>query len=156
MAGLGLRLSSGDNLVINGAAIHFVTSAEIRLANRARFLFGRQIMPPADATTPARRIYFALQTAYVGEAHERDAALAEARCFIGMFRDETTSPSARALLVAALAAAEAGDCYQALKLARRIVRHEAAVLGTVWPSSPASAALPSGPGPGPGRRETPD
>ena len=71
MAGLGLRLTAGDKLVINGAAIHFVTSADIRLANKARFLFGRQIMAPQDANTAARRIYCALQTAYVGEPDER-------------------------------------------------------------------------------------
>ncbi len=128
MAGLGLRLAGGDKLVINGAAIHFVTGADIRLANKARFLFGRQIMAPADADTPARRIYFALQTAYVGEPEERDAALREAAYYIEMFRAETTSPSARHLLEAALRAASAGECYRALKLARRIIAHEDAVL----------------------------
>ena len=128
MAGLGLRLASGDKLVINGAAIHFVTGADIRLANKARFLFGRQIMAPKEAVTPARRIYFALQTAYVGEPDERAAALREAAYYIEAFRAETTSPTARRMLAAALRAAEAGECYQALKLARRIVEHEDAVL----------------------------
>ena len=127
MAGLGLRLTSGDKLVINGAAIHFVTGADIRLANKARFLFGRQIMAPGDADTPARRIYFALQNAYVGEPDEREAALREAACYIQMFYAETTSPLARGLLEQALRAAVAGECYQALKLARRIVAHEDAV-----------------------------
>ncbi len=128
MAGLGLRLAGGDKLVINGAAIHFVTGADIRLANKARFLFGRQIMAPKDAGTPAKRIYFALQNAYVGEPEIRDAALREAAYYIESFQTETTSPSARRLLAAALDAARAGECYQALKLARRIIAHEEAVL----------------------------
>ncbi len=128
MAGLGLRLAGGDKLVINGAAIHFVTGADIRLANKARFLFGRQIMAPPEADTPARRIYFALQNAYVGEANEREAALRQAAYYIQMFHAETTSPSARRLLEAALRAAVAGECYPALKLARRIMAHEDAVL----------------------------
>ncbi len=128
MAGLGLRLVGGDKLVINGAAIHFVTGADIRLANKARFLFGRQIMSPREAGTPARRIYFALQTAYVGEPEERGAALREAACFIEMFHAETTSASGRRLLQAALQAAVEGECYRALKLARRIIEHEDAVL----------------------------
>jgi flagellar protein FlbT len=128
MAGLGLRLASGDKLVINGAAIHFVTGADIRLANKARFLFGRQIMSPKAADTPAKRIYFALQTAYVGEPEIREAALREAAYYIEAFQSETTSPSARRLLAAALDAARAGECYGALKLARRIVAHEDAVL----------------------------
>ena len=128
MAGLGLRLASGDKLVINGAAIHFVSSAEIRLANHARFLFGRQIMAPAQATTPARRIYFALQTAHVGEPDERAAALHEAGLLIDMFCAETTSDSARSLLRAALNAGHEGSGWHALKLARRVISHESAIL----------------------------
>ena len=128
MAGLGLRLASGDKLVINGAAIHFVSSAEIRLANRARFLFGRQIMAPAEASSPARRIYFALQSAHVGEPDERTTALQEAAFLIDMFCTETTSETARRLLRAALAAVREGKGWQALKLARRVVSHESAVL----------------------------
>ncbi len=128
MAGLGLRLTAGDKLVINGAAIHFVTSADIRLANKARFLFGRQIMAPANADTAARRIYCALQTAYVGEPDERVAALHEAGCFIEMFRSETTSPTAQRLLDEALRLARGGESYRALKIARRIMAHEDAIL----------------------------
>ena len=129
MAGLGLRLSAGDKMVINGAGIHFVSGAEIRLANKARFLFGRQIMAPQEAVTAARRIYCALQTAYVGEPHEQQAALAEAACYIEQFASETTSLTARRLLAEALHAARAGESYRALKIARRIVAHEDAVLG---------------------------
>ncbi len=128
MAGLGLRLGMGDKLVINGAAIHFITSADIRLANKARFLFGRQIMAPAEANTAARRIYCALQTAYVGEPDEQAAALIEAAYYIDMFSRETTSPTARHLLDEALRAARCGESYRALKIARRIVTHEDAVL----------------------------
>ena len=128
MAGLGLRLASGDKLVINGAAIHFVSSAEIRLANQARFLFGRQIMAPADANTPARRVYFALQNAHVGEPDERAAALHEAGLLVDMFCAETTSDSARTLLRAAVAAVREGQGWQALKLARRVISHESAIL----------------------------
>lgn len=128
MAGLGLRLASGDKLVINGAAIHFVSSAEIRLANQARFLFGRQIMAPAEANTPARRIYFALQNAHVGEPEERAAALSEAGLLVDMFSAETTSDSARGLLRAALDAVRQGRGWDALKLARRVISHENAIL----------------------------
>ena len=130
MSGLGLRLATGDKLVINGAAIHFVTAADIRLANKARFLFGRQIMAPNEANTAARRIYFALQTAYVGEPEERARAMHEAACFIDMFHRVTTSASARRLLDEALHAARCGEGYRALKFVRRIIAHEDAVLST--------------------------
>lgn len=131
MAGLGLRISTGDKMVINGAGIHFLSGADIQLSNRARFLFGRQIMAPKEASTTTRRIYFALQTAYVGEPAERIAALAEAGYLIGDFCSETTSMTARRLLGEALTAARCGDGYKALKFARRVVAHEDAILSGV-------------------------
>jgi len=127
MAGLGIRLGAGDKLVVNGAAIQFETAAQIRLANQVNFLFGRQILAPDEVTTPARRIYFALQTAHVGTQEERGAALESARYFIRTFAEETTSANAKALLKDALEAAEGGDGYRALQIARRIIRHEDAV-----------------------------
>jgi flagellar protein FlbT len=129
MSNLVLELRAGDLMVVNGAAIRFRTKARIELTAHARFLFGRQIMAPHDADTPARRIYYALQTAYIGEDHERAAGMAEARLRIAEFKEATTSHQAVALLDQALASAEAGKCYQALRLARRVVQHEDAVLG---------------------------
>ncbi|MDG6095302.1 flagellar biosynthesis repressor FlbT [Acetobacter sp. AN02] len=131
MAGLGIRLETDDRMIINGAAIHFLSPAQIRLVNKARFLFGRQIMRPEDASSPARRIYYALQTAYVGTPEEQMRALEEARYLISIFIRETTSESARTLLTGALQAAVTGDHYRALKYARRIIRHEDAILSSV-------------------------
>ena len=116
-------------MVVNGAAIRFRSRTRIELTAHARFLFGRQIMAPADADTPARRIYFALQTAYIGDEHERRDGLSDAMTLIEAFKTATTSPSAMALLDGALACARADKCYQALRMARRVVRHEDAVLG---------------------------
>jgi flagellar protein FlbT len=99
------------------------------LSARARFLFGKQLMTPDMANTPARRIYFALQTAYIGDHDERRAGLDLARELIGEFHEATTSDMVRDLLDRALKAAEADQCYQALKFARRVMRHEEVVLG---------------------------
>ena len=129
MSNLVLELRQGDMMVVNGAAIRFRSRTRIELTAHARFLFGRQIMAPADADTPARRIYFALQTAYIGDEHERGDGLADAMTLIEAFKTATTSPSAMALLDGALACARADKCYQALRMARRVVRHEDAVLG---------------------------
>lgn len=129
MSTLVLELRQGDLMVVNGAPIRFRNRTRIELAAKARFLFGKQIMPPEVATTPARRIYFALQTAYIGNDAERPAGLTLARDLIAEFQGATTSVIARDLLGQALVAAEADDCYQALKLTRRIMRHEEEVLG---------------------------
>src|SRR3712207_4454566 len=126
-------------MVVNGAPIRFRNRARIELAARARFLFGKQIMAPEAANTPARRIYFALQTAYVGNEEERAGGLAAARRLIAEFQAAATSALAREMLNRALVLADADECYQALKLAPRVVLHEQEVIGA---AAPAAARLP--------------
>lgn len=141
MSTLVLELRQGDVMVVNGAPIRFRNRARIELAARARFLFGKQVMPPEAANTPARRIYFALQTAYVGTEDERAGGLAAARRLIAEFGDATTSALAREMLRRALALADADDCYQALKLARRVMLHEQEVLGLAPAASARSCSV---------------
>ena len=129
MSTLVLELRQGDMMIVNGAPIRFRNRARIELTARARFLFGKQLMTPDMANTPARRIYFALQTAYIGDHDERRAGLDLARELISEFHEATTSEMVRDLLDRALKTAEADQCYQALKLARRVMRHEEVVLG---------------------------
>jgi flagellar biosynthesis repressor protein FlbT len=131
MSNLVLELRQGEMMIVNGAPIRFRTKSRIELTAKARFLFGKQIMAPDQADSPARRIYFALQTAYIGNDEERVHGLAAARELIAAFKEATTSALACEILDRALASAEADDCYQALKLARRIIRHEDTVLGRV-------------------------
>jgi flagellar biosynthesis repressor protein FlbT len=146
--GLVLELRTGDVMIINGTPIRFRTRSEIELTERARFLFGKQIMPPADADSPARRIYFALQSAYIGSDAERSTGLESARALIEEFKEATTSALAREILDRALQLAEHDDCYHALKLARRLIRHEDTVLGRrpvpSWGTSDARAAAYGG------------
>jgi flagellar protein FlbT len=129
MSTLVLELRQGDMMIVNGAPIRFRNRARIELTARARFLFGKQLMTPDMANTPARRIYFALQTAYIGDHDERRAGLDLARELINEFHEATTSEMVRDLLDRALKTAEADQCYQALKLDRRVMRHEEVVLG---------------------------
>lgn len=133
MSNLVLELRQGEVMVINGAPIRFRTKSRIELTAHARFLFGKQIMPPDEADTPARRIYFALQSAYIGTDEERPQGLAAARMLCERFKEVTTSSLARDILDRAMAAAEADQCYAALKLARRIIRHEDTILGRTPP-----------------------
>ncbi|MCA3388786.1 MAG: flagellar biosynthesis repressor FlbT [Roseomonas sp.] len=129
MSTLVLELRQGDMMIVNGAPIRFRNRARIELTAKARFLFGKQLMTPDMADTPARRIYFALQTAYIGDHEERKAGLEEAKQRIAEFKEATTSNLAREYLDRALALAEEDQCYQALKFARRVMRHEEVVMG---------------------------
>ena len=116
-------------MIVNGAPIRFRNRARIELTAKARFLFGKQLMTPDMADTPARRIYFPLQTAYIGDHDERKAGLDQARLLITEFKEATTSNLAQEYLDRALGLAEEDQCYQALKFARRVMRHEEVVLG---------------------------
>lgn len=145
MSTLVLELRQGEVMIVNGAPIRFRTKSRIELTAKARFLFGKQIMPPDQADSPARRIYFALQSAYIGNDGERCQGMQAARELIRAFQESTTSALAREILDRALAAAEADECYQALKLTRRIIRHEDAVLGRTPDATSAATAAPPDP-----------
>lgn len=127
MPSLVLELKQGELMVLNGAPIRFRSKATIELLGHARFLFGKQLMSANEADTPARRIYFTLQVFHLSNDGERDTVLPQFRNAVAMFREATTSAAARLILDMMEKAVLAGDCYAALKLARRIIRHEDAV-----------------------------
>lgn len=129
MSNLVLELRQGEVMIVNGAPIRFRTRSRIELTAKARFLFGKQILAPDQVDSPARRIYFALQSAYIGSESEREQGIEAARYFIAEFQQATTSELVRQMLEQALVAAEADDCYQALKLVRRVIQHEDVVVG---------------------------
>lgn len=143
MSNLVLELRQGETMIVNGAPIRFRTKTRLELTAHARFLFGKQIMPPDEADSPARRIYFALQAAYIGNDEERKSGLANARDLIVAFQAATTSNLAREILDRALVAAQSDDCYQALKFVRRVIRHEDMVLGRHEPHPPQYEAYPT-------------
>jgi flagellar biosynthesis repressor protein FlbT len=128
MSTLVLELKANDLLIINGAPMRIRNKTRIELNGAARFLFGKQIMPPGTDTTPARRIYYAIQTAYIGNESERPAARVAARQFCADFASHTTSRLAGQILNDAMRAVDEDRCYDALKLIRRIMLHEDAVL----------------------------
>ena len=73
---------------------------------------------------------------------EREPGLIAARELIRDFMEATTSVLVREMLARAMEAAEEDDCYLALKIARRVMRHEEEVLGIAPLAAP--------------RREAPD
>ncbi len=127
MSNLVLEIKQGEMMVVNGAAIRFRTKTRIELTSRARFLFGKQLMSAHDATTPARSLYFALQTAYVGNDDERGPAMQKARDLAQTCAAQAASASVGRAVSLMLEAAEADRFYAGLKLARRLIRYEDAV-----------------------------
>jgi flagellar protein FlbT len=125
---LVLEIRPGDRMLVNGAALQFRSRTSVVLSNRVRFLFGKQIMAPEEARTPSRRVYFAMQSAYMAEEEERLRFLDLARDLAEEYRSATTSGTAREILRDALDDLEAGRCWEAMRRVRDLFAHDDAVL----------------------------
>lgn len=130
MAGLNLCVFPRDKMIVNGAAIQFHTAAGFTFTNKVRFIYGSQIMAPSEATNTARQLYVELQNAYVGEPTEQFAALLKCKLLIDLYQDATTSQAARSLLKYIWDGIQSKNFYSALLAARRLVRHEDAILSS--------------------------
>jgi len=124
MSILVLELKQGEMMIVNGATLRFKTRARIELSTQARFMFGKQIMQPEDAVTPGRKIYYELQTAYVGPEDDRPAAIGRVQARIAALAGGAPSETVASALGQILAAVSAGGYFEALKLARQIIRFE--------------------------------
>jgi len=124
MSTLVLELRSGETLMINGAVIRFRRKTQVELTAKARFVFGKQIMTADQANSPASRIYFALQSAYIGTDQERLVALSTARTLVADFKLATQSRLVCRILDSALAAARVDDGYRSLRLIKLVMRYE--------------------------------
>ena len=123
MSTLVLELRQGEMMIVNGAPIRFRTKTRLELTAKARFLFGKQIMQEDEATSPARKAYYALQHAYIGAEQELPGALAAALALVCAYRDQADDER-RNFWEALLAASAGGAGFEALKLARQMIRVE--------------------------------
>jgi flagellar protein FlbT len=119
---LRITLEPGKKIIINGAVIENTGSATtLKIHNKANVLRGTEVMTEADATTPARRLYHALQSAYLFEGNRKEY-LARFERFVVDY--VAAAPSALAIADQARKLVAAGDYYGALKAARKLIVHE--------------------------------
>ncbi|MDE1896597.1 MAG: flagellar biosynthesis repressor FlbT [Rhodospirillales bacterium] len=126
MSSLVLELKQGESMILNGAVIRFKTRTRLELNNHARFLFGKQIMYPEDANSPARQAYYALQEVYIGKDDLRAAALSAAQELIGGLC-KSAAAAEQCGWSALLRLCTEETAFEALKLARQMIRLEGAV-----------------------------
>ena len=63
---LTIDFKAGDKIIINGAVIENLGSnSKLSVHNQAAILRGKEILSEEDSKTPASRVYFALQCAYI-------------------------------------------------------------------------------------------
>ena len=126
--GLKLNLRANERLVINGALLTALKPTSLLINNQVSMLLERHIMRPEHANTPARRIYFAVQCAYIADASERAPYLEQAQSYIRDFEGATESSKMRALLGDMRRHLEQRAYYDALKQCRDLISYEEVVL----------------------------
>lgn len=123
---LVLEFKDGDKLIINGAVIeNSGTHTKLIVHNQAAILREKEILSAEDAQTPAARIYFALQCAYVfpDKAEEYQNKFSD---FIEEYL--TACPSAAPIAKKVIEQMRAGNLYKALKESQKLIEHEAALV----------------------------
>ena len=123
---LKLSLPRGEKLVVNGAVIkNDGPDVNLVFENQAHILRQKDIMTLEEATSPARRVYLAIQCAYM-LPERRDEHLEDFRSLIGEFA--AAAPSAQTIVDKIINLVEAEDLYGALKACRDLIKYEAEIL----------------------------
>lgn len=125
---LKVSLRAGERVIVNGALISADSPTSLVFHNRVTMILERQILRPENANTPSRRIYFAIQNAYVADEAERPAWLEQARAFISDLEGATTQRSVKDRLAHVRAKLDAFEFYPAMREARELFAHDDAML----------------------------
>jgi flagellar protein FlbT len=126
---LRISLKAGERLIVGGAVVRNAGHrSSLLIENDVPILRGSEVMSLDDATSPCRRIYYAIQLIYVDQAR-----LAEHLDLCRTLVDEVVqaSPSMAQRLQDMTALIADGKYYQALKLARQLIAYEEELIGHV-------------------------
>lgn len=126
---LRVKLRADERVIINGALISARQTTALVIHNRVSLLRERQILPPHLVTSPARRIYFAIQCAYVADTEERPPYVEAAVRYATEFRDTTLSDRVKRLAELVVEQVGRETYYEALRTAQDIMKYEDFVLG---------------------------
>lgn len=138
---LKINLKKDQKIILNGAVLknssaHSVT---LTLLNDSRLLQDKDVLSYEDANTPASRVYYALQCAYLFE-DERTEHLEKFKVFSSDYVEAL--PSSQAIIDDLVEAVDQGELFRALKQARDLIMHETKVLEHV---QSANSELPDHP-----------
>ncbi len=121
-----IDLKPGEKLIINGAVIENIgPNTKLRVLNDCTLMRQKEILSDADAVTPASRVYYSLQCAYIFPEHKEKYLEAFNECLVGYLE---ACPSARDIGVKIANALKDGQYYKALKAAKALLDHEKSVL----------------------------
>lgn len=123
---LSIDFKAGDKIIINGAVIENLGSnSKLSVHNQAAILRGKEVLSAEDSNTPASRIYFSLQCAYIFPHNQGEYIQA-----YNKFLDEYVAacPSAAPIADKVRSLVDGGQLYRGLKEAQKLIQHEGEVL----------------------------
>lgn len=124
-----IDLKPGEKFIVNGAVVENASSnTKIRILNDCSILRQKEILADSDCVTPASRVYFALQCAYIFETH-RDKHIEAFRDYLKGYAE--ACPSAASLCASIGQAVDDGQYYHGLRLTRDLLKHESQVLQAI-------------------------
>lgn len=124
---LKLDFKSGDKMIINGAVVENVgANAKFLIHNESAILREKEVLTDEETTTPASRIYYALQCAYVFP-HQKEESLKRFREFLGDF--VKACPSTKPIVDEIEENVANDKLYRGLKLTQKLIFHESTVFG---------------------------
>src|ERR1700733_6708501 len=123
---LTINLKPKERLIVNGVVIeNSGTPSKILIHNTAALLREKDILTEAHATTPARRIYFAIQCEYLFPGKEA-LFLPIIYEFLREFGE--AAPSTATLVHEIRDLVDGRELYRALKSARQLIQREQEIL----------------------------
>jgi flagellar protein FlbT len=133
---LKLSLKPGERFVVNGAVLqNGDRRAILLLQNKASILREKDIIQPDDATTPTKRIYFAIMMMYL-EPAEAERFYDEFVLRLNEFMEVVRSTPILTECVSISREVMAAEYYKALTRCRKLLIYEQELLGNVDPGLP--------------------
>jgi flagellar biosynthesis repressor protein FlbT len=119
---LKVTLKAHEKIIIDGAVVtNGAGKTELVIENNVPVLRQKDVLTPADATSPCRRIYLAIQLMYVdGENLSRHN-----RVYWKLVRDVLdAAPSTAPLIHQINEKISAGNYFAALKMTKKLIAYE--------------------------------
>jgi flagellar protein FlbT len=117
-----IDLKPGEKIIVNGAVIENAGGGtKIRIHNHCNVLRQKEVLSEHDVVTPAARVYFCLQNAYVF-SEQRERHLLAFERYLKEYVE--ACPSAIPVAEEVVTQIAAGRDYHAIKAARKLLQHE--------------------------------
>ena len=122
---LKIELKAGEKAIVNGAVLEGAADGrtEFVLLNKATVLRERHILQEANANSPVKRLYFAIQMLYI-EPTQTERYLALFEKYHADLENTLSIPTVKFALEQINHGVKQGDYYESLKIARAMMETE--------------------------------